>query len=121
MKVLLVQMIKNKTLISSDCRNYRPIALHTAASKMFELILQNKVSPCNYTSGGKFGFKASHGTDIAVISFKKSVKIYLNSGPPVFVCFLGATKSFDRVNHTKIFNILTTRKIPVYLIGILSY
>ena len=74
-----------------------------------------------YTSDAQFGFKASHGTDMAIFSFKESVKIYLNSGSPVFACFLDATKAFDRVNHTKLFNILKTRKIPEYLIGILSY
>ena len=73
MKVLLVPMIKNKTLISSDSRNYRPIALPTAASKLFELILQNRMSPYMYTSDAQFGFKASHGTDMAIFSFKESV------------------------------------------------
>ena len=45
MKVLLVTMIKNKTLISSDSRDYMPIALPMTASKMFELILQIRMSP----------------------------------------------------------------------------
>ena len=121
MKVLLVPMITNKILISSNSRNYRPIALTKAASKLFELILQNRMSPYMYTSDAQFGFKASHGTDMAIFPFKKSVNIYLNSGLPVFVCFLDSTKAFDRVNHTKLFNILKTRKIPEYLIGILSY
>ena len=79
------------------------------------------MSPYMYTSDAQFGFKASHCTDIALFSFKERVKIYLNSGSPVFVCFLDATKTFDMVNHTKLFNILKTRKFPEYLIGILSF
>ena len=100
-------MIKKETLISSDSINYRVIELPTAASKLFELILkkQNRMSPYMYTSGAQFGFKASHDTDMAIFSFKKSVKIYQNSGSPVFVCFLDAMKVFDRVNHTKRCNI----------------
>ena len=86
-----------------------PIALATAASKLFELILQNRMSLYMYTSDVPFGFKASHGTVMAIFSFKESVKICLNSGSPVFVCFLDATKLFDTVNHTKLFNILKTR------------
>ena len=58
---------------------------------------------------------------MAISSFKESVKIDLDSESPIFVCFLDATKTFDRVKHTKLFNILKTRKIPEYLIGILSY
>ena len=88
MKVLLVPMIKNKTLISSDSRNYIPIALPTGASKLFELVLQNRISPYIYTPDAQFGFKAPHGTDMAIFSFKESVENYLNSGSIFFVCFL---------------------------------
>ena len=56
MKILL--QIKNKTLRSSDSRNYRHIALPTAASNLVELILLNRMSPYMYTSEAQFGFKA---------------------------------------------------------------
>ena len=58
-----------------------------------------------YTSDAQFGFKASLGTNMAIFSYKESEKNYLNSGSPVFVCFLDVKKAFDRVNHTKLFNI----------------
>ena len=45
MNVLLVIMIKHKSLISSESGNYRKIALPTAASKLLELTLQNRMSP----------------------------------------------------------------------------
>ena len=96
MKVLLVPMNKNKKIISLDSRSYSPIALPTAASKVFELIFQNRMSPYIYTSDG---------TDMAEFSSKENVKTFLNPRSPVFVCFLDATKAFDRVNHTKLFNI----------------
>ena len=114
MKILFVPKIKNKTLISSDSRNCRPIALLTAASKLIELILQKRMSPYIYTSDAQFGFKAYHGIGMAMFSFEESVKIYMNSGSLVFVYFLDVTKAFDRVNHTKLFNNLRTRKIPEY-------
>ena len=74
-----------------------------------------------YTTDAQFGFKASHGTYIAIFSFKESVKKYLNFGSPVFVCFLDAKKSFVMVNHTNLFNMLKIRRISEYLIGTLSY
>ena len=73
-----------------------------------------------YTSDAQFGFKASHGTDLAKFYFKESVKFYLNSGSPGFVCFLDTTKAFNMVDHTKLLNFLNTRKIPEYLFGVLS-
>ena len=68
------------------------IALPTVVSKLFELIFENRMSPHMYTSDAQFSFKVSHGTDMTLFSFKESVQIYLNSGPPVFVCFVDATK-----------------------------
>ena len=79
------------------------------------------MSPYMYTSDAQLAFKASHGTDKAIFFFKESVKIYLKFASPVIVWFLDATKAFDRVKHTKLFNILKTRKIPEYLNRILSY
>ena len=39
MKTALVPIIKNKTRDTSDKNNYRPIALVTAASKIFEICI----------------------------------------------------------------------------------
>ena len=72
-----------------------------------------------YTSDAQFGFKVSHGMNMAIFPFKENVKNSLNSGSPVLICFFDATKAFDRVNHTKLFNNLKTWKITEYLIGIL--
>ena len=83
MKVLLVQLIKNKFLISSDSRNYRPIVLPTAASKLVEISLQNRMSTYMYISDAQLGSKASHDTDKVIFSLKESVTVYLNSGSPV--------------------------------------
>ena len=72
MKVWLVPITESKTLISSYSRNYRPIAPPRAASKLFELILQNRMSPYVYTSDVQFNFKASHGTDMAIFFLKRA-------------------------------------------------
>ena len=39
----------------------------------------------------------------------------------VFVCFLDASKAFDRVNHTTLFKQLGERGIPGYILRILIY
>ena len=100
---------------------YRASALPTSVSKMFELTSQKRMSPNMNISDAQFGFNASHGTDMAIFCFKESDKKFLNCGSPAFICFLDATKAFDRENHTKLFNIWKTRKISEYWIGILFY
>ena len=100
-------------MTSSDSRYYTPIALPTAASNRTFLYI--------YTSHAQFGFKAFHGTAMAMFYFKESVKIQICSESVVFVWFLDTTMVFVRVNHTKLFNNLKMSKIPDRLNSMLSY
>ena len=47
--------------------------------------------------------------------------LYRKLNGSVFVCFLDASKAFDRVNHTTLFKQLGARGIPGYILRILSY
>ena len=64
MKSAIIPLIKNKTGDTNDKNNYRPIALVTAMSKIFELCLSEKLNDHLTTSDNQFGFKAKHSTDM---------------------------------------------------------
>jgi len=51
------------------------------------------------TADSQFGFKSSHGTEMAIFSLKQTVAYYRETDSPVYLCFLDARKAFDRVNH----------------------
>ena len=121
MKVTLVPILKCKTISPSDSQSYRPIALPTSASKLLESILQQRMKDFLLTSHAQFGFKANHGTEMAIFAFKETVNSYLKKGSPVFTCFLDASKAFDKLNHNKLFKILQNRGMPTYIINLLSY
>ena len=121
MKVVLIPIIKNKTLNPGISANYRPIAIPTSASKLLELIISERTNPYLETTNSQFGFKSHHGTDMAIFSFKETTKHYVKSGTPVFMCFLDASKAFDRLNHSKLFTILISRGVPRYIVQLLSY
>ena len=47
----------------------------------------------------------------------KEIMRYQNLNSSVFLCFLDASKAFDRVNHEKLFVKLADRGIPGYLLA----
>ena len=68
MKTAIVPIIKNKTGDSSDKSNYRPIALVTACSKIFEICLLEMLEEYLQTHDHQFGFKKT--------TFHRHVYIY---------------------------------------------
>ena len=119
--VMITPIIKNKTGDTSDKNNYRPIAIATVFSKVLELLIMGKIECFLYTSDNQFGFKKNHGTDMCIHAFRQTIEYYkLNSGP-VFICFLDATKAFDRVNHWCLFKKLINRKVPLHIVKLMVF
>ena len=63
MKTAIVLINENKSGKSSDKANYRPIALVTASSKIFELCLLIMLEKYLHTHDQQFGFKSQHAKD----------------------------------------------------------
>ena len=118
-KVILSPIVKDKTGNISDKNNYRPIALATVSSKIFERVILNRCRSNLTTSDHQFGFKERHSTDMAVYAFKEIADHYLRNRSPVFVCFLDARKAFDRVNHWTLFDKLLRRGMDTSIVQLL--
>ena len=73
------------------------------------------------TSSNQFGFKRNHGTDQCIFVLKDIIDIYTKLSSRVSVCFLDASKAFDRINHSVLFEKLRKRGICGYLLRILVY
>ena len=76
MKTALVPIIKNKIGDTSDKNNYRPIALVTAALKIFEICILEVLEMYLITHDHQFGFKSKHSTDMCIFTVKSIVKYY---------------------------------------------
>ena len=118
-KVVLVPILKDKSGSPADKDNYRPIALASVSSKLFEVIILNRSRECLQSSDHQFGFKKGHATDMAIYAVKEISEYYLRNNSPVFHCYLDASKAFDRVNHWKLFDKLLDEGMNLCLVKLL--
>jgi len=119
--VVLAPIIKNKSASLCDKNNYRPIALASIMSKIFEKLLYTYIDKYLNTNCNQFGFKSKHGTDMCIYVLKEALLHYKNSGSNIFSCFLDASKAFDRVNHSVLFQKLIRRGVPAVIVRLLVY
>ena len=64
-----------------------------------ELLILEKCKGVINTSDTQFGFKENHSTDMCVFTLKEVVQYYVSLGSPIYLCFMDASKAFDKVNH----------------------
>ena len=121
MSVILVPIIKDKSGKINSKDNYRPIAIASTMSKLLEKLLLERLNNYLLTSCHQFGFKPKHSTDACIYVLKETINSYVEKQSSVYLCFLDASKAFDRVNHYKLFNKLLNRGVPGYLVRILVF
>ena len=113
--------VNNKSGNLSDSSNYRPIALATIVSKMFESVLLFKCAEYLSTSDNPFDFKSSHSTDLCMYTLKEFIDYYKSRGTTVYVTFLDASKAFDRIDHWLLCNKMITKGVPLFIIKLLVF
>ena len=113
--------MKDKKGLIVDKDNYRPIAVTSVASKILELLLLSHMEKHLYTECNQFGFKTKHGKDMCVFTLKQVIEYYMLQGSPVYVCFLDASKAFNRINHWTLFSKLIDRNVNHIYVRILMY
>ena len=56
---IIVLILKNKNGNHQDCGNYRPIAIATVVSKLFQQVILNNIKNFLDTTDNQFGFKTN--------------------------------------------------------------
>ena len=107
----VLYLLPDKCKNISDKGNYRHIALSSVVSKVFELVLLGKLKSCLCTSDYQFGFKSNHSTDLCIYTLKEVIDLYKSQSSSIYLCFMNASKAFDRVNHWTLFKKLIDRDL----------
>ena len=92
---VVVPLVKNKNGDLSDKNNYRPIALSSTISKVFENVILHKLEEYLGTTDNQFGFKSGHSTDVCVYPLAELIEHLKRRSTSVYVAFLDASKAFD--------------------------
>ena len=78
----LVPIVKKKTADISDKGNYRPIALASVISKVFEMAPLVKLEKYLYSSDYQFGFKPKH-SDLCIYTLTEVIEFYKSQSSSV--------------------------------------
>ena len=87
-----------------ECNNYRPVSLLPNLSKIFEKLIQTRLS--KFLESNKcllpkqFGFRNKYSTTHALIDITETIRKATDNGEFACGVFLGLQKAFDTVNHT---------------------
>jgi len=119
MDTLLSPIVKDKKGKLADSDNYRPLAITCVASKILELLILDRYEMLLKSTDNQFGFKAKHSTDLCIFTLKQVIDYYKSMNSAVYLCFLDASKAFDKVNHWKLFEKLLLRNVPYIIVRLL--
>ena len=66
----------------------------------------------------QFGLKSGTSADSCTGLLKNTIALHIHHKTKVYSCFLDASKAFDGVSHTTLFNILEKRDVPPAFFGL---
>ena len=118
-KAIIKPIPKNKTKSLSDSKNYRAISKNSIMSKILDNVLINLMGDKISTSTYQFAYKAGFSTSLCSFLVAETISYYRSRGSNVYMVSLDATKAFDRVQYSKLFNKLVNRNVCPMIIRFL--
>ena len=117
----ITPIVKDSQGDMSETSNYRGITHSCLSAKLFEYIVQAKISHLLGTDDLQFGFKSKTSTSHAIFTLKATIDHFTKKGSSVFVAFLDCTKAFDRISHYGLFTKPIQRNVPLCILLCLIY
>ena len=72
--IIIIPVVKSKSGDITDKKNYIPMSIATAMSKVIELVILDTIKLYIYTTDNQFGVKKGHSTDMCILyAFKQTI------------------------------------------------
>ena len=116
-KIWTVSYLKpvHKKDIISDPGNYRGIAVSSCLSKLFSLVLLNRlhdyVEKTKPLSINQIGFRKGKRTTDHIFVIKTLIDKLVREGKKIFIAFIDFKKAYDTINHKRLFHKLKRANI----------
>ena len=108
---ILIVIPKGAGVDKSNISNYRAVALSSILGKMLDITILKVQKEELETSDLQFGYKSNSSTIMCSTLLIESIQYFVEIQSPVHVLFIDASKAFDRVCHSHLFNILEEREV----------
>ena len=102
---------KNRQKSLSDSSNYRAISLCTVFGKLLDYVILFMISDHIETNSLQFAYKPEFSTSLCSFLVSETIQYYRTKGSNVYVLSLDATKAFDKVRYSKLFEKLIERNV----------
>ena len=102
----IVPIPKNKHKLMNCPDNYRAIAPSGVLGKLLEPVILYQNKSVFSTSNYHFGFKIKHSTTSCSFVVQEVINYNKTNHSDAFIMFLDASKTFDKVQYCKLFQIL---------------
>ena len=114
--------IRGRKVCSTNADLYRSIAISSILSKILGYVIIDQQADSLCTSDYQFGFKSHSSTMLCSTMLIETIQYYdENGGQPLYVLFLDASKAFDRVCYSELFNILLDKKVCPRIVQLLCH
>ena len=119
--LVIIPIIKNKSRDFTDKNNYRPIALSSIISKVFEHITIIRLEKYVYNILSIWILIRTFNRAMCIYALTEFIVYFKSRSISVYVAFLDASKAFDKISYWTLFKKLIDRHVPLYLVVILCY
>ena len=117
---VIIPIVKNSKGDLSLVDNYRPIAITSIMSKIYELLILKRHCNVMKTTSNQFEFKTKHSAEQIIFVSKQVIDFCKTNASPLHLCDLDPSKVFDRVDHRLLFKKLLNREMPAIIVRMLQ-